>query len=279
MLTDHTGMYASLDDVEFLSRSSSRAQVLDAVTDAPRTRHELRELTGSSRVTVNRILDDLEDRGWIVRDNGRAEPTAEGSFVAAEFSRLLENMDAAMELDGAMAWLPTDAFDFDLACLADAEVHRTSDWEDHTATISAIAEWVHETDRIRGTAIGFSHEVVGAIRDRTQAGETTFEAAIDEPTLAMIRHDAGLRDRFQDVLASDHGTLALYTGDDPLHMVMAFDETVVICGHVDDGPPPGTVQTADPTVRAWADAYSDSVLAAATPITADTLTADDSPTP
>lgn len=56
---------ASIKDITFLARSEHRIAVLDALQEAPRARHELRELTGASRVTVNRVLDDLEDRGWI----------------------------------------------------------------------------------------------------------------------------------------------------------------------------------------------------------------------
>lgn len=253
-------MYSSLDDVEFLSRSDSRVEVLDAIVDSPRTRHELRELTGASRVTVNRILDDLESRGWIVRDEGRSEATAQGEYVAEEFTKLLENMSVANELDGAISWLPTEQFEFDIAHLQDAEVIRTASWEEHTATIRKITDLVYRTSRIWGTAVGFSHEVVEAIREVTTGGEASFEVVIDDATLAMIRSDEGLRTRFTDILASENATMSLHTDESPLDMVMLFDDTAMVCGHVDDGPPPGTVHTDDEAVRAWAESYYELAL-------------------
>lgn len=264
-------MYSSLDDVEFLSRSESRVEVLDAITDSPRTRYELRELTEASRVTVNRILDDIEDRGWIVRENGRCEATAQGEFVAEEFTRLLANMDVANELNGAIAWLPTDEFEFDLAHLQDSEIIHTSSWEEHTATIGRITDLVYRTTRIWGTAVGFSHEVVDAIREVTADGDASFEVVINEPTLEMIRNDEGLRTRFHDVLETGNATMALYTGETPLDMVMLFDDTAMVCGHVDDGPPPGTLQTDDETVRSWAQSYYESALKESHSIDADAL--------
>lgn len=40
------------------------------LADAPRTRHELKERADVSRITICRLLDDLEERDWIVHENG-----------------------------------------------------------------------------------------------------------------------------------------------------------------------------------------------------------------
>lgn len=80
------------DDVEFLANSWNRFEVLDAVAESPRTRTELKELTNVSRVTLSRVLSDLEDRGWIVRETDRFEATNNGAVVAAAVSRLLDRL-------------------------------------------------------------------------------------------------------------------------------------------------------------------------------------------
>lgn len=270
---------ASIDDieppleaVEYLARSPNRVEVLDAIAETPRARHQLRELTGASRVTVSRILTDLEERGWVVHANGQYEPTPRGAFVASEFTQLLENMEAAEKLDGALGWLPTDAFEFDLACLHDAEVLRASSWKDHTASIRHAADLVDDATRIWGTAIGFSHEVVDAIRERTVGGEASFEAVVDGTVMDMICTDAGLRSGFRDVIESGNGSLHRYDGEKPPHMVMTFDETVVVCGHTGDGPPPGTLETDDETVRKWARSYYESALNDSRPVDSEHLT-------
>lgn len=261
-----------LDDVTFLTRSEHRIAVLDAVAETPRARHELRELTGASRVTVNRILDDLEDRGWIIRQNGRCEATAKGAFVADEVTGLVSNLAVSEELDDALQWVPTEAFDFDLTHLQDAEVFRKTDWEDHTETIRRITDLVNRTSRIWGTAVGFSHEVVNAIRETTTEGAASFEVVIEESALDMIRNDSSLRHSFHEMLKSENTSIARHTGQDSLHMVMVFDQTVMVCGKPSgEGPRPGWIRTDDDTVRSWARVYFESALDDSTPITVDML--------
>lgn len=263
---------ASLEDITFLTRSEHRIAVLDALSEAPRARHELRELTGASRVTVNRILDDLEDRGWVARQNGRCEATAKGAFVADEVTGLVSNLAVSEQLDDDLRWIPTEVFDFDLAHLRDAEVFRKSDWEDHTETIGRIRAFVDQSSRIWGTAVGFSHDVVDAIKEATTEGDASFEVVIEESTLRMIHDDSVLRQRFREILGAEQTSIDLYTGESPLHMVMVLDRTVMVCGKPSgEGPRPGWIRTDDDTVRSWAKSYYESALDDSTPIDADAL--------
>lgn len=264
-------MNSSLDDVKFLSRSSSRVEVLAALDESPRTPHELREVTGASRMTVHRILDDLEDRGWISRKNGRCESTPRGAVIANEFTRLLSNLAVAADLGDALSWLPTETFDFDLAHLQDATVLCTSSWEDHTGAVRNVADLVSNATHIWGTATGISHAVADAIRETTVEDDVRFDVVMNGSGIDMIRSDAALRDRFRDVVESDNATIRRYEGDDPIHLVMGFDDTVAMCGHVDGGPPPGTLETSDETVRTWARSYYESTRDDARPIEAGTF--------
>lgn len=262
----------ALDDIEFLARSPHRIEVLAALADAPRTRHELKERADVSRVTISRLLDDLADRGWTVHDNGQYEATARGRLVSREFARLHGNLSVGDQLDDALEWLPVEEFEFDVARLHDANVLRTASWESQTEAIRHAANCVEGTNEIRGTGIGFSHEVVEAIKDQVIADGATFEMVVDDTALRMIRNDDGLRHRFQEILQADSGALYRYTGTAPLHMVVTFDELVVICGHVEDGPPPGTLETTDPEVHRWARTYYEGALSEAESVAVEALT-------
>lgn len=258
-----------LEPVEYLVRSPHRVTVLDAIDERPRERHELRELTGVSRVTLSRMLAEFEDRSWIERTNGLYETTAEGAYVAEEITGLLANVTTLESLDGAMAWLPTEAFDFDLRHLHDAEV-ATSSWGDHTGQIRRVAEVTERADRIRGAASGVSREVVDAIREATVAGDATFEGIYDETALEIVRSDDELSRQHRELLGSDNAELYRYVGDEsPLPMVMTCDDTVLLCGHDEDGPPPGTLESTNERVRDWAERYLDSVRDDAVRIDAD----------
>jgi predicted transcriptional regulator len=261
----------ALKAIEFLARSPHRAAVLGALADAPRTRHELRERADVSRVTISRLLDDLDERDWVKHDNGQYEATPRGRMVAREFRRLHGNLTVGDRLDDALEWLPVEEFDFDLACLHDAKVLRASDWEGQTEAIRHAADLVEDTEEIRGTAIGFSHEVVDAIRDMVIERDGVFEVVVDETAFGMIRNDEGLRQRFRDLLRANGARLYRYSGSAPLHMVMQMDDITVICGHVDEGPPPGTLESQHDRVRTWAQTYFESALRDADPVDLEAL--------
>lgn len=258
-------MPSSLEHIEYLSRSPSRVQVLDAIHEAPQSQRDLRELTDVSRVTLSRTLANFEDRGWVERTNGVYETTPEGAYVATEVTRLLSNLDAAASLDGVMAWLPTDEFDFPLTCLREAEV-STSSWGDHTAQIRHVAEHIPGSDRIEATASGVSREVVDALWEATVNGDTSFEAILDTTALDIIRTDADLREQHREMIGAG-AKVRRYEGDRaPLLMVMVCDDTVILCGHDEDGPPPGTLESTHEQVRSWAETYIDAVRDDARPL-------------
>lgn len=181
-------MYSSLDDVEFLSRSSSRVQVLNEITDSPRTRHELRELTGASRVTINRIVDDLEDRGWIVRENGRCEATAQGAFAAEEFTRVLDNLGTLDHLDEHVHWIQLDQFDFDLCELQDANV-ITPTWDDFGAYTRTLVDLVYDSTAIRAIGTGLHREFVQALGDATLKGDLSLELIYKPEVIDAIKSE------------------------------------------------------------------------------------------
>lgn len=264
-------MTSSLDDVEFLARSESRLKVLDLIRTAPRTRDDLKEATDVSRVTLSRILGELEDRDWIERTDHRYEATPRGAFVAAEFTQLLANMEAAEELDDVLWWLPTERLGVDLECLRDAEISVQSR-SDHTAAIRQVAALVHDGDRVRGAATGVSREVIAAFRDLTVERDGSLELILEPTAVEIVRTDAGLRGRFRRVLDSDGATAYRYDGEGPVVMLLFSDDAVSICGHDDQGPPPGSVQTTDPTVRSWAEGYFASLRADAQEIGVEAFT-------
>lgn len=269
-------MSSTLDDVAFLSRSSSRVEVLQAASQAPRTRHELRELTGGSRVTVNRILDDLEDRGWLDRENGRIEATAQGACVAEEIRRLLNNLQTLNSLGEHVNWIQLDQFDFDLCELQDATV-VTPTWDDFGAYTNTLVELVYESTAIRAIGTGLHREFVQALADATITGDLSLELIYEPEVIAAIESEPDLCRLVRDLAAVDSATLYRYHGDDPLMMLLIHetrqpsDDVVLLCGQHEERAPPGTVETRSTEVRSWAESYFESVRTHAEPVDTDTL--------
>ena len=60
-------METALDNVAFLANSENRVAVLKIIVEESRDRDELRDQVDASRVTIARILRELEAREWITR--------------------------------------------------------------------------------------------------------------------------------------------------------------------------------------------------------------------
>lgn len=258
-------MSSALEEVEFLAGSPNRVRVLDLIRAAPRTRDDLKEATDVSRVTLSRILGELEDRNWIERPNHQYKATPRGRFVAGEFTQLLGNLEAAEDLDDILWWLPTDQFGFDLDCLRDAEVSVQSR-SDHTAAIRHVAALVDGAAHVRGIATGVSREVIDAFWDLTVTRDGRLDLVLEEFAIDIVRTDAGLRQRFRELMESGQATVYRYEGSASVIMMMLTEDTVVLCGHDDEGPPPGTIQTTNATVHSWAESYFTTIQAVGSPL-------------
>lgn len=63
----------ALEDIAYLLRSPNRVRILDALTRDPYSRRELGEQTGTSRTTLDRIVNELEERRLPVHTDHRSE--------------------------------------------------------------------------------------------------------------------------------------------------------------------------------------------------------------
>lgn len=141
---------SSLEDVEFLARSAHRVGMLEAVSEGPCDRDELRELTGASSATVGRMLRAFETRHWIVRKGQKYEVTPLGAFVAEGFVDLVDRMKTERMLRDVGRWLPIEEFDLDLRSLDDArltlpnEVNTTAPQGRWAAVVSSATDrlWI-----------------------------------------------------------------------------------------------------------------------------------------
>lgn len=83
-----------LETVDYLARSPHRGGLLTAFREAPQTRGELVASADASRVTVDRVLEDFETRGWVDRRDGQYRATPKGRYLAGELGRLQERLQA-----------------------------------------------------------------------------------------------------------------------------------------------------------------------------------------
>ena len=260
-------MDRAYDDVRFLARSTNRAAVLAGVRDGPVTRDELLAGVDASRVTLRRILGELTDRGWVERGPEGFEATTRGTVVAAEFERLVDAMRATHRLEGVLEWLPTDALEFDLGRLADAEVTRP-DVSGAIAPVARVDELIREADEATVVSAGISASTVAANRDAVVEGGQRFEGVIPEAARRIVEESPEVAAAMREMLASGRAELSVTEEPVPEMMMAILDERVVF-GLLGDGLPRGVVETEDEAVRGWARTFFERHRAAAEPLTAD----------
>ncbi|WP_202935133.1 helix-turn-helix transcriptional regulator [Halorussus amylolyticus] len=99
-------------DIAYLARSDHRVPTLVALTERPRSRSELCELTGVSSSTMRRTLDTFDDRLWVRKEGYQYTATRLGEVVASGMEDLLERVEIERTLRSVWHWLPDAISEF-----------------------------------------------------------------------------------------------------------------------------------------------------------------------
>lgn len=261
----------SVDAVAFLARSTNRVTVLDALTDDSWERRELADATGVSRATLARILDDLVARGWATEDDRTYTATQVGEFVVGEFTGLLERTAAVEVLGRVSRWLPEAGFDFDLDCLATAEVVTTTR-TDVLAPTTHLVRRLRRADRVRILSHAVFPDGIDANWERTVNGRQRVQAVLAPEAVAAIRDDPALARRIREMLATGRAAVYRYEGEVP-HVLIRTGEEVNVVLFDAVGAPHAVICSENETVTSWADETIRSFRDEATPLTRDAFTA------
>lgn len=101
-----------IGDLAYLTRSEHRIPALVALTERPRSRSELCELTGVSSSTIRRTLQEFEDRLWIRKDGYQYVATRLGEAITSGTEDLLERVETERTLRDVWHWLPEEVREF-----------------------------------------------------------------------------------------------------------------------------------------------------------------------
>lgn len=256
-------MDVPMDAVEYLARSDYRLDVLEALRISPRTREDIRSRTEASRVTVGRILGDLEERGWIERHGVEYVATPRGRFVSREFTRMMRNLETHADLPPVLDWLPDGAPTFEMRHLDDATV-VLADEGDLLAPIHRALELIARSDELIAVGNGASSEFIEAIRDTTGHGQS--HTLLGPPAMVeALRSDPDRRAAMRSILASPRATLLRYEGESDLPVFQIGDGLVALCS----GDHRAMIETDDDVVYEWATSYFESLRNRATVVPRD----------
>lgn len=202
-------MNNALDSIAFLANSANRVAVLEALAERSHSRDGLMAQVDVSRVTLARILDDLEERTWIERTGREYVLTPLGTLVIEEFTSLRETMAAEQRLREVVQWLPSDLLTFDLRCLCSAEFFLLTE-TDMNALMWEIDKFHRSGEHSRAFAIQVTPPLVDTIWDVSVHKGTRLDWVVTPAFLDGIRIESTARQRFRETLDQDNVTFFLY---------------------------------------------------------------------
>ena len=191
----------ALADVAYLSRSANRVEILQTLTRGSHTRRDLTKLTGASRTTLDRIVNELEERGWARRtDDGDYTATPAGDHLMAQLLPFVESVEAIRRLDETVAWLPSEDLSIGLHHFSDASVLRP-DHGDPMETADYLATLIRDTAEFRAlTQFTPPLPLAEAMRERIVAEQLTAEYVLTDELIEYLREQPERRERWRDLL-------------------------------------------------------------------------------
>ncbi|WP_433634065.1 helix-turn-helix transcriptional regulator [Halomicrococcus sp. NG-SE-24] len=263
-------METALDEIAFLANSENRVAVFETLVEAPRNRDEVRDRVDASRVTIARILRELEERNWIEQSGRAYEVTPLGEWMYDEFNSLVDEMEAEQQLREALQWFPSDLLTFDVQCLRDAEI-ILHDASDATALIRRIVKFHRSGDRIRGIARSAAPVFIENLWEVTVHGDAQAELVLIPEALDVIRTHPPSARQFREMLAEENAHYSVYEGI-PIS-VGIVNGAVGINLTDEEGTLKGGLKTENETVHAWAVDLFKTCREEARPVDSDTITA------
>lgn len=244
----------ALDDVAFLTRSANRVRILDALRSSPASRSALADRTDVSRTTLDRIVNEFEDRGWAKRrDDGAYGSTVTGEALMEALDPTLDAVVAVRRLGDAIAWLPRDEHPIGLEHFSDARV-RQPESDDPVETGQYFADLVREIDSLTVLSEWVPPEVLSrTIHAQIMAGDLDGEFLSTGRVFERIASVPSRLERWEEMLSGGASTW-IVDGSVPCNLFV-FDETVLI-----KASGPGAreesygvpIESTNPRVREWA---------------------------
>lgn len=243
-------------DIAYLARSEHRVTTLVALTERPRSRSALCDLTGVSSSTMRRTLGEFEERTWIREEGDQYVATRLGEAIASGMEDMIDRVETERTLRGVWHWLPDDVVEFTIAASAEATV-TVAEYDAPYRPVNRFRSLLREADRFRfaGVDVGL-YEPCQEVFSRQVLDGMEVEL-IDPPNVARYMVST-YPERSFELLESDNMT-ALLHDDLPPYGISFFDDRIAVSGYdPDSGGVKVLVDTDTQEAREWAESvYAD----------------------
>ena len=257
-------MASPLADIEFLARSKRRVDALRRFREGSADRDDLRTATDASKATIARLVNEFEDRNWVVRDGYEYELTDSGEFVAEEFLRLVDRIGTEHALRDIWQWFPTDLPGCTMSLFAGATIDVPEEYSPYhplphlvelvgsARSIRAFSKRSHKPgsyelflrSAVAGREVEFLYPAAVVEDMLTAAPEELVREAVDSGRYTVLEHGS---------LPTDAGVALI---DDRLGLYCRDDNGVTQAG----------VDTDAPEAVTWGESLYEELRAEARPV-------------
>lgn len=240
-----------IGDVAYLARSEHRVPTLVALTNRPRSRAELCELTGVSSSTMRRTLGEFEDRTWVRKNGYRYEATQLGTVVASGMTDLLDRVETERKLRCVLHRLPDEVIEFTVETRSATTV-TVAEPDSPYRPVNRFESLLEATTELR-----FLRPEVALMEPCLDA---LFELIDDDADVTLVDRPnchsyffSRYPERSSQMVNRDNFSVLAHN-DLPSFGVGLLDDRVVIsCYERDSGAVQAVIDTDDPAVREWAE--------------------------
>lgn len=217
----------ALEEIAYLSRSDNRLLILTALTEGPHTRRELEEVTGVSRATLGRIVNEFEERNWAERTtDGDYVATPTGQHMVTQFTPFVESIEAVRRLGEAVEWLPTDELSIGLHHFNDAVVKRPEN-DDPMEVIDYFTDQIRDASEIRVlTHLAPPEPFAKSMRDGFDTNRLNGTFVLTGELVEYLRRRSAREERWRAYIEAG-ADVYRYEGDIPCNLLV-IDDTVFI---------------------------------------------------
>lgn len=239
------------DPLAFFGGSTTRLIALEALCEGAMTKAELLAQLDTSRITLWRILSDLEEQGWVRETRSGFVATAAGRIVVERIRAMQDALADVTSLGDLLDWLPLAEMDFPIERLADAEIVRPTT-SDPQGPMRLATRQIEAATTIRILTHGYSPWVIEIMHELGMAGEQTSEIVTSPDVLEAFLNASASRIQLRELIEAGCLEYFQYDGAVPHIFVILDDERVGMGIDDDEGRPQATLDIEDSEVLAWA---------------------------
>ncbi|MFC6962683.1 helix-turn-helix transcriptional regulator [Halocatena marina] len=254
------------DDIQFLSASPHRIQILQQLRDDPCPPCDITEVLELSRRGVQRNLSSLVDRGWIEKIDGRYHLTTNGEFIALQYADFLSALETIETCKPFFANLPTSEHAPNPKWLADAEIIVADSSQPH-APLRQYTNTLREDsiETLRGLVPILSQlhtEIYAELLGRGTAMDLVLPQTAAEPP------DPSHAAEFEDLFAAACN-LYVYEGTIGVGLTLT-DQRGIVGSYDEQGHLSACVSSTNPALLGWAERLYERYWRHSRPLSANT---------